>query len=313
MDKTIIADFIKKNRHYLTIFLGLTSIGVEIYYTICDEACAYLRGNLFNIPLEYIGIGYMVLIILLSIFKKAFYVFLSLSVGIGIEFYLIGFQVWHNVYCIYCLIFGGILILIYLLHFDVKLKKLSLLCAITGLILFAIFFRGYVTPVYADEPLIPEFGKGHVKVRLYTDYFCPPCRSMEPKIEPILEELVEKNRINITFVDTPFSSVSVMYARYFLYILNEKKDFNNALLARSVLIGAALKKIKEPDKIEEYLRQKGIKHRFFDTKPTFDVLNNLLKTDRINSTPTCVIIKDNEWKKYIGVKEIINSLERLKE
>lgn len=313
MNKKAIADFVIKNKRYLTILLGIASIGVEVYYTLCDEACSYLRGDLFNIPLEYIGIGYMILIIFLSMFKKDLYLFLFLSIGVGIELYLIGFQIWHNVYCIYCLTFGGILILIYILNFNRTLKKHSLICAIIGLILFAVFFRGYVTPTYADEVLIPEFGKGHIKVRLYTDYFCPPCRKMEPKIEPLIEELIEKNKINITFVDAPFSSVSVMYARYFLYILNEKKDLNNALLARSVLIGAALNKIKEPNKIEEYLKLKGIKYKFFDTKPTFDTLNNYLKTDRITSTPTCVIIKDNELKKYTGEKDILNALEKLKE
>ncbi|MCX7965319.1 MAG: thioredoxin domain-containing protein [Syntrophorhabdaceae bacterium] len=309
----MIRDFLVQYRIYHTAILALFAIGVEIYYIVCHEACAYLRGELFGIPLEYVGIGYMVLIILLALAKKAFFLFLSLSVGVGIEFYLIGFQIWHSVYCIYCLTFGGLLILMFLVNFEQRWKRLSILSGIVGLILFAIFFKGTATFSYANEILIPEFGSGPVKVRLYTDYFCPPCRSMESKIEPILEELFEKNKITITFIDTPSTGVSTMYARYFLYILNERKDFNRALLARSALVGAAFKKIRERDKLEEYLREKGIKFQFFDPKATFDVLNGHLKTDKINSTPTCVIIKNDEVKKYTGINDILDALKRLKE
>ena len=46
---------------------------------------------------------------------------------------------------------------------------------VLGFLLCFLFFKGAATPVYADEVLLPTFGKGRVQVRLYTDYFCGPC------------------------------------------------------------------------------------------------------------------------------------------
>ncbi len=301
-----------KYRYIITIILSLIAIAIEIYYSICDEACSYLKGELFGIPLEYIGIGYMIFIIILAMLKKDLPLVILLSSGMGIEIYLVGFQVWHSIYCPYCLAFGGILMLIFLLNFTMRMKKIIILSAIIGIVFFSIFFRGMATPLYAQDTPFPEFGKGPIKVRLYTDYFCPPCRAMEPKIEPILTELVNKNLITLTFIDTPASSTSAMYARYFLYIIHEKKDLDNALLARSVLIGAALKKIKEQAKLEAYLHEKWVKFKPFDTKPVFDMMNSYLKGDRIKATPTCIIDRNGRKEEYVGGVDILKALENIK-
>jgi len=305
--------WIAGKRYILNIALALLAVCIEVFYSICGGACSYLSGNLFGIGLQYIGIAFMALIILLSIIKKDLLLAIALSAGAGVEVYLIGFQIWYDTYCPYCLIFGGIVMIMFLLNIRKALLKTAIISAALTLILFAIFFKGSATPVYAAETLAPSFGTGKINVRIYTDYFCPPCRAMEPKIEPILTELVKKNAINVTFVDVPFSKASVMYARHFLFILNEKKDFDLALLARSVLIGAVLEKITDQAKLEQYLNNKMIKFKPFETKPTFALLNNYLKNDKINATPTCVIERDGKVEQYSGGPEILSALERLKQ
>ncbi|MCX5810950.1 MAG: thioredoxin domain-containing protein [Proteobacteria bacterium] len=192
-----------------------------------------------------------------------------------------------------------------------KGKQVILFIAIC-LVIFAFFFKGFTAPVFAAEALVPSFGMGKINVRLYTDYFCSPCRDMEPNVEPIISELVKKNVINITFVDTPFSRASMLYARHFLYIMNEKKDFDHVLNARSVLIGASLEKITEEAKLEEYLRDKGIKFKPFDVKPVFNILNNYLKEDKIQATPACVVDQDGKIERYSGGSDIIKALKNLK-
>jgi hypothetical protein len=95
--------------------------------------------------------------------------------------------------------------------------------------------------------------------------------------------------------------------------MNEKKDLELALLARSVLIGASLEKINDHAKLEEYLKDKGIKFKPFDVKPTFDTLNGYLKDDKIRATPTCVIDNGGKVDQYTGEQDITGALKRLKQ
>ncbi len=302
---------IRQKRRPLNIILPLVAIGLEVFYSICGGACSYLRGELAGIDLQYVGIAFMVLLIVLTLLRRDLVLLAALSAGFGVELYLIGFQVWYNTYCPYCLAFGGILVVQLMLNMDFRKWKLASVTALASLLVFAWLFEGSMSPVYANEPLVPTFGRGKVTVRLYTDYFCPPCRSMEPKLEPILEDLIHRNVITLTFVDTPIYRYSSLYARYFLYILNEKKDFQRTLLARAVLIGAALDKIHDQDKLEEYLKKRGIGFKAFDVKPTQAILNQYLRENRINSTPTCVIYAGVKADTYVGGADIIAALEKI--
>ena len=197
---------------------------------------------------------------------------------------------------------------------DMHLKKISILFAVLFfVVLSSIVCADSGVTVKKDGQPFPSFGSGKILVRLYTDYFCSPCRAMEPKIEPVLTELVKKNIINLTFVDTPIHKSSSLYARYFLYILNEKNEFEFALLARSVLIGASLEKISDTTKLEAYLKGKGIRFKAFDIKPIIDIFNGYFNNDKINSTPICVISQGGKIERYSGGPEILSALERLEQ
>jgi thiol-disulfide isomerase/thioredoxin len=167
-------------------------------------------------------------------------------------------------------------------------------------------------PLYAQEMTFLSFGNGPIKVRLYADYFCGPCRSLEPKLENVISDLVKRNVINITFVDTPFHTYSPLYVRYFLYILNERKDLKHALFARNMLFEAARSKVIEKEGLEEYLHKKGIKIKHFDLKPTFNILQGYLKEDKINSTPTLVIYRGNKKETFNGADEILKAFGSLR-
>jgi hypothetical protein len=200
-------------------------------------------------------------------------------------------------------------------------KKISSRKAWTYLVLSAIFI-GLVCiysaciaapPGNQATDLMTSFGNGKIKVRLYSDYFCVSCRTTEPKIEPTLKKLVQNNTISITFIDVPFHPPkSILYAKYFLYILNKKKEFDHALTARAILFDAGKENIVEKDKIEEYLKNKNIKLKFFDEKPLFNLFENYIKEDNINSTPTCVIERNGKKEISKGGDNILKSLEGLK-
>ena len=167
-------------------------------------------------------------------------------------------------------------------------------------------------PLYAQGVFFPSYGQGKINVRVYTDYFCVPCRAGETKIDSLLADLIKGNKIKLIFVDTPGHPETPLYARYFLYISNHKKDFEHALFVRNALFDAASIKIITKEKLEEFLAQKGIKYKSFDSKQTFDAMSKYIKDDGVRSTPTVVIDNGSQRQQFIGVDKIVNALELLK-
>ncbi len=183
-------------------------------------------------------------------------------------------------------------------------------CVLRTVFLFFLF--AVTGTVSAQEMSLFSFGKGQTQVRLYADYFCGPCRNLEPKIEYLIGDLVRRNAVNITFIDAPFHKYSSLYAKYFLYILNLKKDISRALKARNILFEAAANSIFDQDGLETFLQAKGMGFRAFDVKATGDILQNYLREDQITSTPTCVIIRGKKKEVAVGLDDILKALEQLK-
>lgn len=253
----------------------------------------------------------MGMLILSNLLKRNLIFLFLLCFGMGAELYLIGFQITNSVYCYYCLSFGAVIFLLFLLNLERSKKIFITISVVFGLIFFSVLFKGSATPAYAEDILLPSFGNGQIKVRLYTDYFCGPCSALEPKLEPVITDLVKKGIINITFIDTPVHAQTTLYARYFLYILNKKNKFDHVLRTRAILFEAAKEKITDNRKLEDFIKKKGIRFKPFDTKPAFDVFSSYLKEDIINATPTCVIYNKGKKDKFAGL-DIIKALESLR-
>jgi len=293
------------------MMLPIIGIIIVVLYMICDESCAYLKGTVIGLPLEYLGIAYMGMVLISNLLKKSDVSRLLLSAGLGVELRLLGFQIQNKIFCSYCLSFGAVVLLLFLMNFEKSKKVFMGLSLVLGLILFAIFFRGSATPAYADDIVIPAFGNGKTQVRLYTDYFCKPCKALEPAIEPVIIDLVNNENITITFIDTPIHPQTTLFAKYFLYIVHENNDFKHALYARKVLFEAAREKIKDSEALEAFIKEKGMKFKSFDTKATFNFLSDCLKKDKINATPTCVIYRDGKRVTFKGYQQILEALKRL--
>lgn len=182
-------------------------------------------------------------------------------------------------------------------------------CAFT---ISLIFITGMA---WAEERIspFPSYGSGPITVRLYSDYFCPPCREMEPDVEPILRELLKKNAIRLTLVDVPNRQLSPLYGRNFLYAIRESKDLEHAFRVRNVLQNAATGKnfMKTQEQIEALFKEKRIAYGVWNTKPAFDRYNDLIKEDKINGTPTCVVIKNGQREVFLYPQDIIKALRAL--
>lgn len=307
-------DSLLRRRRLINVIFPLASIIVVYLYITCSSACPLIKGYAAGIGLEYLGIAYMIAVLVAGLLRERLYLLILLSLGVGSELYLLYFQVRMGTFCTYCLIFGALLILQFLINFEKEKKKLVVLFVLLGLFVFPLFFHtenlAYGEVVSSRLP--SSFGEGKITVRIYTNYFCPPCKAVEPEIESLVRTLVNENIINVTLVDTPSHSLSVLYARYFLYALGQTPpNIDHAFLVRRALIEASNMMIDHPEKLESFLESKGIKISKFDPKPIFDVYTRLLREDKINATPTCVIIRDGKRETFVGGKEIVEALRNL--
>ncbi|MGB9700329.1 MAG: DsbA family protein [Thermodesulfobacteriota bacterium] len=208
------------------------------------------------------------------------------------------------------LIFAIILIMMKNNLFNRKKFWLSRIILLVAFIFLLCLGKTY--KIGAEENYFPTFGSGPIQVRLYTDYFCPPCRDMEPGIEPLLIDLVKDGTIQLTFIDVPTSRHTVLYANYFLFSLGAKKDIDSAIKARRVLFEAAEKKITEGGKLVGFLKERGVAFKAVDPYPVFNFWNNYMQDDKIQSTPSCVIINGDKKETYRGNIEVPKAIEKLK-
>lgn len=190
-----------------------------------------------------------------------------------------------------------------------NLKKClsAVLLAVISIVLF--LTGGYA---WGQETLFPVYGAGAVQVRIYTDYFCPPCRGMEPAVEPVLRDLIKRGMVRLTLVDTPFNKYTPLYARYFLYTLKAKNDFEHALKVRNILFDeAANGHFTTKEQLEKIFKGKGIPYQAFEPKPIFAHYNTLIKEDSVDATPSCVIIRSGKKEKFVGGPDIIKALQAI--
>jgi thiol-disulfide isomerase/thioredoxin len=337
----IIKDFIKKHRTIITVALSLIGIGIMVCYSYCGTTCSYLKGDIWGIDLKWVGIAYMTAIIVFVAFRQTPFVRAMLAAGLGVEVHLYAFQAQNGVYCPFCLAFSVILISSFLINYEVpsawrenrrrmwlyflgevdfpmfKINKLPLLLfSLLGYLTILFTFSGSITPAYGFDSTasIPSLGKGPYEVVIFADYFCPPCKRIDIKAEPLLKELLATNKVKITFIDVPFHSATPIYAKYYLYAANASPDVNSILHVRKVLFEAAqTKSIQKENALVDFLKEQKILWKKLDEKSIFSMLSNVIKENNIDQTPICMIkysVKD--VKKYVGDEEIWNGLTALK-
>ncbi len=189
-----------------------------------------------------------------------------------------------------------------------EIKTILILCITIMLMILSatgIAARGQEVP-------FPQYGRGPIKVLIYSDYFCPPCRAMEPSVEPIVNDLLKRKAITLVMIDVPFHSMTPLYAKYFLYALKAKNDADHALLVRKVLMAATSdKQMTTEARIEDLFKSKGISYKAFETRPVFDRYNAMIKEDKVQATPTCVIVKNGKRESFTGGSNIVAALKRL--
>ena len=324
-----------KCRASLNIILSMIGIGLMIFYSICESSCSYLRGDIFTIDLKYIGISFMITIIILVICKQFDLIRIILAAGIGVEILLVVFQFRKNVFCPFCLAFGTIVVIMNIVNYEkpqiknrwyqkliyavgeVKIpfmgnNRVPLLAfIILGYLFMSFAFNGSVTPAYAEErALAPSYGKGSWELIIITDYFCPPCQRAEAELKPVIEKLLNQGNVQITFVDFPGYPQSSMYAKYFLYAAKADTGYKNSMMARDALFDLAIQNnIKTETALGKAIKDKGIALKVFNHKLVFNEWKMMIDTYKITQTPTCILKYSNKYvRKFSDSDEIYNEL-----
>ena len=312
-ERRTIVSFLRECRRPVSVALALAGIAAAVTYLFCTDSCSRVAGSIAGVGLPWVGIGFMGAVAGAALLRCDGALFSFLSAGVGVEMFLVGRQVTEGRYCIWCLLFAAAVLFLFIINFDRRRMRLLVVASVAGFIAMFVGFAAEPIPAYAaTASLTPTYGSGPVKVRLYTDYFCGPCAAIEKDIEAAVLELVRRNAISVTFIDTPLHRETPLYAAYFLFALKDGNDLGRALRARAVLFDAARKAIDSRDRLEHYLRTNGVAYSPFEYKTVVSAFNNYFKEDGITTTPTMVIYRDGKRETLVGKSDILKGIERLK-
>jgi thiol-disulfide isomerase/thioredoxin len=194
------------------------------------------------------------------------------------------------------------------------LKKAYLFLALLLPVVFCYLFITFISTapaVSADKGSIPSYGQGPHEILIFSDYFCPPCQALEPKLEPVLDEFYAKGNVKITFVDTPMHRETPLFAKFYLYAAKAAPDYRAAVRARQVLFALAVKEnvFWMDERIEEAFQKEKVAFTPFDFSTAQPELNRLISEYRVDATPTCVILSPGaKAQQYTGVGDILKGL-----
>jgi thiol-disulfide isomerase/thioredoxin len=197
------------------------------------------------------------------------------------------------------------------------LKKTHLFLAFLLPIVVCCLFIAFISPapaIDADKGNIPSYGNGLHEILIFSDYFCPPCQALEPKLEPVLDALYKQGNVKIRFVDTPMHKETPLFAKFYLYAAKAAPDYRAAMRARKVLFTLAGKEngIWIDERIEEAFRKEKVAFTPFDFRTAQPELNRLIHEHRVDSTPTCVILSPGtKVQKSTGAGDIQKGLKSL--
>ena len=194
------------------------------------------------------------------------------------------------------------------------LEKQILIVTILGHLFLILTFSSSIVPAYgADKSAVPSYGHGTHEVLIFTDYFCPPCQDLEKELDLLLEALLTRGGVKVTFVDMPIYKPTVIYARYFLYAANGSSGYKDIIRARKTLFTLAQQNTATTEEyIKDALKAQGIVLKPYDVKPVLSEYNMIIRKYKVTSTPTCIVkYSESDLRRYRGFDEIRSGLSEL--
>lgn len=312
--------------YWLTVIAGI-GLSITSQLKICSACSATANFTIFGQPFGWFGIAFFVVLMAVSIVRNRFAAadwLASLMVfsAAGAETRFIWLQKYViGEWCPICLwiaaaVFSAAAVLSYEKYQKFKrnggamktfLKQMSAmsLAFILGL---TVAILG-VSKQDADAAAVNQFlGKADSTTTVYfvSDWFCPACKKIEPRIEQIFPEIAKTARVG--FVDFPIHKETLNFTPYNLqFIFYEKEKY---LDLRKALAALALK-TRNPtaDEVQHAVAPYGVKVRemnYADILYGMQADQAVYKGFKVKATPSVVVTdsKSGKSKTLVGENEI---------
>ncbi len=288
---------------------------------ICTDACAETaKFTIFGLDFSWFGLVFFaVLLVLVALRHRFSWAWLLLIVllfsAAGAELHFIWLQKYViGTWCPICLsiaaaVYFGACVLLYEL-FRRKPMRNNLKHATVMVAAFSIGLICAIFGVTKESQAAPDFFLGNAKspVTIYfiSDWFCPACRQLEPRIEQIHAALVKETRI--AYIDFPIHAETNNFTPYNLQFLAFEKQKYLAL--RAALTEVSKKtKTPTPEQIQAAVAPHGVKLRQMNYADILYGLQANLTTYRgfdVTATPSVVVAnsKTRKHKLFVGDRQI---------
>ena len=304
----------------LAISAGLV-LSIMYMFDVCTEACSEAASfKIFGLNFSLFGVFFFAAAFVIIAIRKHYTVANLLLLVLffsaaGAELHFVWLQKYViGKWCPICLsiatsVYCGCAVLLYeTLRSGTMRNNLHRI-----FIMVAAMTIGVTTSILGvakESPATPDYflGKKKSSVTVYfvSDWFCPACRKLEPKIDEIYSHVAKEARV--AFIDFPIHPETNNYTPYNLQFLAFEKTKYPQL--RAALADLAKKSKKPtPEQVQAAIDPLGVKLRPIDYADVLLGLQTNLATYRgfgVTATPTVVVenTKTRKYKLFVGDKQI---------
>ena len=318
--------------------LSACFLSVISWLRLCSQACAEGHAyRLFGFTFETVGLTLLPLLFLVHILSRKF-PHLAIIRGwmlcatLGAEAMFIYVQKYMiGSWCPICLLITASLVIaafpygyLFCKNFKTTLehpergqKMFNIYKSLSGMGFFVIGFLiafgglGKDNQMHAAENSIKEtiaFGNPSTQIQVYvfTDWACPACRALEPKLSAFLPAILPK--ASVTFVDFPVHPETLNYTPYNVsFMIHNKTKYLELRHALTLLSEET--KTPTDEQVEALAAKQGQRYQqlnYADIALANKYFSHLIKHLDIEGTPTVVVVNKTtqKGKKLPGSSEI---------
>lgn len=305
---------------WFAIFAGFVLSLMDLL-EICTDACSETANyTIFGLNFGWFGLAFFAtLLVVLAVRNRLpvarLILFLLLFGSAGAELHFIWLQKYEiGKWCPICLtiaatVYLGCGVLLYeTLRSDPVKNRFNRIAVIIAALVVGTITATFGVVKESQAALDFYLGneKSPVTVYFISDWFCPVCQKVEPRIEQIYTQVAKDARV--AFIDFPIHAETNNFTPYNLQFLAFEKDKYPKL--RAALAALAMKtKTPTPEQVQQAVKPIGVTMRQMNYADILYGLQANLTTYRgfnIKGTPSVVVenIKTKKHKILVGDKQI---------